>query len=228
MSHPDRRAVLRSGLAAALGAVGAATGCTASPKPSAQHVLIGPDSPQVAAAEAARHATSGTVLAGVAPEAGHVDLGGLVAVGAHGHHEPDQLLVLCAENPANSISGSLSEPADTGCASAPAVTVVTSPSRPPAAAGARKTALPAASATTQAPRRTPGCQVPAVPRCRTAINPEPHAGDLLAGVPAGSRPALMINLPAHGANPRRGNRRHHGFLPYLGEQFARQQRTPVP
>ena len=79
MSHPDRRAVLRSGLAAAaLGAVGAATGCTASPKRSAQHVLIGPDSPQVAAAEAARHATSGTVLAGVAPEAGHVDLGGLV------------------------------------------------------------------------------------------------------------------------------------------------------
>ena len=79
MSHPDRRAVLRSGLAAAaLGAVGAATGCAASPKPSAQHVLIGPDSPQVAAAEAARHATGGTVLAGEAPEAGHVDLGGPV------------------------------------------------------------------------------------------------------------------------------------------------------
>ena len=71
--------MLRSGLAAAaLGAVGAATGCTASPKRSAQRVLIGPDSPQVAAAEAARHATSGTVLAGVAPEVGHVDLGGPV------------------------------------------------------------------------------------------------------------------------------------------------------
>jgi multicopper oxidase len=82
VSHPDRRAVLRSGLAAAaLGAVGAATGCTASPKPSApspRHALIGPDGPQVAAAEAARHATGGTVLAGVAPETGHADLGGRV------------------------------------------------------------------------------------------------------------------------------------------------------
>ena len=44
----------------------------------ARHDLIGPGSPQVAAAEAARHATGGTVLAGVAPEAGHVDLGGPV------------------------------------------------------------------------------------------------------------------------------------------------------
>jgi multicopper oxidase len=74
--------VLRSGLAAAaLGAVGAATGCTASPRPSAppsRHALIGPDSPQVAATEAARHATGGTVPAGVAPEVGHVDLGGPV------------------------------------------------------------------------------------------------------------------------------------------------------
>ena len=74
--------MLRSGLAAAaLGAVGAATGCTASPKPSAspsRHALIGPDSPQVAATEAARHATGGTVPAGVAPEVGHVDLGGPV------------------------------------------------------------------------------------------------------------------------------------------------------
>ena len=81
MSVPDRRTVLRSGLAAAaLGAVGAVTGCTAGPKaasPTPRH-LIGPHSPQVAAAEAARHATGGTVLAGVAPEAGHVDLGGLV------------------------------------------------------------------------------------------------------------------------------------------------------
>ena len=88
-SVPDRRTVLRSGLAvAALGAVGAAAGCTARPGPSAaapasaaspaRHGLIGPGSPQVAAAEAARHATGGTVQAGVAPEAGPVDLGGLV------------------------------------------------------------------------------------------------------------------------------------------------------
>ena len=83
MSHLDRRAVLRSGLAAAaLGAVGAATGCTAgSARSSASPgwpALIGPDSPQVAAAEAARHATGGTVLAGVAPAAGRIDLGGPV------------------------------------------------------------------------------------------------------------------------------------------------------
>ena len=82
MTIPDRRTVLRSGLAAAaLGAVGAATGCTARPAPTAaspaRRHLIGPRSPQVAAAEAARHAT-GTVQAGVAPEAGHVDLGGPV------------------------------------------------------------------------------------------------------------------------------------------------------
>src|SRR5437773_1945550 len=79
---PDRRPVLRSGLAVATrGAVGAATGCTGQPASSAaapaRHHLIGPGSPQVAAAEAARHA-SGTALAGVAPVAGHVDLGGPV------------------------------------------------------------------------------------------------------------------------------------------------------
>ena len=76
--------MLRSGLAAAtLGAVGAATGCTASRSPStspSRHALIGPDSPQVAATEAARHATGGTVQAGVAPEVGHVDLGGPVVL----------------------------------------------------------------------------------------------------------------------------------------------------
>ena len=82
MNVPDRRTVLRSGLAvAALGAVGAATGCTARSASSAaspiRHHLIGPRSPQVAAAEAARNAT-GVVLAGVAPEAGHIDLGGPV------------------------------------------------------------------------------------------------------------------------------------------------------
>jgi hypothetical protein len=82
VSYPDRRGVLRSGLAlAALRAAGAVAGCTGSPKPAAaqaRHELIGPDSPQVTAAEAARHATGDTVLAGVAPVAGPVDLGGLV------------------------------------------------------------------------------------------------------------------------------------------------------
>ena len=80
MTHPDRRTVLRSGLAvAALGAVGAASGCTAKPAaPPARHALIGPGSPQVVAAEAARHAAGGTVLAGAAPETGYVDLGGRI------------------------------------------------------------------------------------------------------------------------------------------------------
>ncbi len=80
MSQTDRRAVLRSGLAvAALGALGGVSGCTARPAASpARHDLIGPGSPRVAAAEAARHAAGGTVLAGVAPVAGQVDLGGLV------------------------------------------------------------------------------------------------------------------------------------------------------
>jgi FtsP/CotA-like multicopper oxidase with cupredoxin domain len=75
--------------------MGAVTGCTASPKPAASaaspawHVLIGPDSPQVTAAEAARHATGGTVLAGVAPEVGHVDLGGpIVPTWSYGGQVP--------------------------------------------------------------------------------------------------------------------------------------------
>jgi multicopper oxidase len=84
--------MLHSGLAvAALGAVGAATGCTASPKAGspARHGLIGPGSPQVSAAEAARRATGGTVQAGVAPEAGHVDLGGpMVATWSYGGQIP--------------------------------------------------------------------------------------------------------------------------------------------
>ncbi len=94
MSSPDRRTVLRSGLAAAaLGAVGAATGCTARPSASAaspaRRRLVGPGSPQVAAAEAARHAAGGTALAGVAPEAGHVDLGGpVVATWSYGGQIP--------------------------------------------------------------------------------------------------------------------------------------------
>jgi FtsP/CotA-like multicopper oxidase with cupredoxin domain len=59
--------------------VGAATGCTARrPSSPTPHPLIGSGSRQVAAAEAARHATGGTTLAGVAPEAGHIDLGGPV------------------------------------------------------------------------------------------------------------------------------------------------------
>ena len=92
MNHPDRRTVLRSGLAvAALGAVGTATGCTASPKAAspARHGLIGPGGPQVAAAEAARHATGGTVQAGVAPQAGPADLGGpVVATWSYGGQVP--------------------------------------------------------------------------------------------------------------------------------------------
>ncbi len=93
MSIPDRRTVLRSGLAAAArGAVGAATGCTGRPAPSAAPAgrrLIWPDRPQGAATEAARHATGGTVLAGVAPEAGHVDLGGpVVATWSYGGQVP--------------------------------------------------------------------------------------------------------------------------------------------
>ncbi len=55
--------------------------------PARRH-LIGPRSPQVAAAEAARHAT-GTVQAGVAPEAGHIDLGGpVVATWSFGGQVP--------------------------------------------------------------------------------------------------------------------------------------------
>jgi FtsP/CotA-like multicopper oxidase with cupredoxin domain len=89
MSAPDRRTVLRSGLAvAALGAVGAATGCTARSSSPARRHLIGPHSPQVAATEAARHAT-GTTLAGVAPQAGHIDLGGpVVATWSYGGQIP--------------------------------------------------------------------------------------------------------------------------------------------
>jgi multicopper oxidase len=93
VSIPDRRTVLRSGLAvAALGAVGAVAGCTARPAPSAaspvRRHLVGPRSPQVAAAEAARHAT-GTTMAGVAPQAGHIDLGGpVVATWSYGGQVP--------------------------------------------------------------------------------------------------------------------------------------------
>jgi multicopper oxidase len=87
----DRRALLRSGLAAtALGALGAASGCSsaASGKPgktSAGPNLIGPGSPQVAAAETARAKTGRTVDAALAATAGPVDLGG-VTVNTWSYH----------------------------------------------------------------------------------------------------------------------------------------------
>ena len=85
VTHTDRRTLLRSGLAATtLGVLGAAAGCTtaASPAkpgmPAAGPHLIGPDSPQVAAAEAARHKTGTVVSAVLTAAAGPVDLGGVV------------------------------------------------------------------------------------------------------------------------------------------------------
>jgi multicopper oxidase len=81
MSSIDRRSFLRGGLAAAaLGTVGAAAGCTGAPAASAGRSgggLIGPDSPQVAAAEAARHGTGRVASAVLAPAPGPVDLGGV-------------------------------------------------------------------------------------------------------------------------------------------------------
>jgi FtsP/CotA-like multicopper oxidase with cupredoxin domain len=81
MSSIDRRSFLRGGLAAtALGAAGAATACSSSPAASAGPTgsgLIGPDSSQVAAAEAARHGTSSVVSAALNATPGPVDLGGV-------------------------------------------------------------------------------------------------------------------------------------------------------
>lgn len=81
MSSFDRRSFLRGGLAAAaLGAAGASAGCTSSPaRPSGQSRggLIGPDSPQVAAVQAARRGTGRVVPAVLAPQPGLVDLGGV-------------------------------------------------------------------------------------------------------------------------------------------------------
>lgn len=85
MTHTDRRTLLRSGLAATtLGVLGAATGCTTAASPAkpgtsagAPH-LIGPDSPQVAAAEASRPKTGRVVPVALAATAGPVDLGGVV------------------------------------------------------------------------------------------------------------------------------------------------------
>ena len=85
MTEINRRTLLRSGLAAtALGALSAASGCTAAApsakpgKPTAGPHLIGPDSPQVAAAEAARYKTGRVVPVALAATAGPVDLGGVV------------------------------------------------------------------------------------------------------------------------------------------------------
>jgi FtsP/CotA-like multicopper oxidase with cupredoxin domain len=80
----DRRTLLRSGLAAtALGTLGATGGCSTGTsskpgKPSAGPDLIGPGSPQVAAAEAARAKTGRTADATLVATAGQVDLGGVV------------------------------------------------------------------------------------------------------------------------------------------------------
>jgi FtsP/CotA-like multicopper oxidase with cupredoxin domain len=84
MSGIDRRSFLRGGLAvASLGTVGASAACSASSGHSAGSAgasgggLIGPDSPQVAAAEAARHGTGRVVSAVLDAVPGPVDLGGV-------------------------------------------------------------------------------------------------------------------------------------------------------
>ncbi|MCW2931749.1 MAG: putative multicopper oxidase [Actinomycetia bacterium] len=77
MSSIDRRSFLRAGLAGTvLGA--AVTGCGAgSPAGAAGSGLTGPDSPQVAAAEAARYKTGRVVPAALQAIAGPADLGGV-------------------------------------------------------------------------------------------------------------------------------------------------------
>jgi FtsP/CotA-like multicopper oxidase with cupredoxin domain len=81
MSSIDRRSFLRGGLAAAsLGAVGAAAGCTSSPAAPANSAaggLIGPDSPRVAAAEAARQGSGRVASAILDALPGTVDPGGV-------------------------------------------------------------------------------------------------------------------------------------------------------
>ena len=85
VTHTDRRTLLRSGLAATtLGILGAATGCTTAASPAKPGTAaggphpIGPDSPQVAAAEAARPKTGSVVPIVLPAAAGPVDLGGVV------------------------------------------------------------------------------------------------------------------------------------------------------
>jgi FtsP/CotA-like multicopper oxidase with cupredoxin domain len=81
MSSIDRRSFMRGGLAAAaLGTVGASAACSSSPAASAAPSgggLIGPGSPRVAAAEAARHGTGRVVSAVLDAVQGPVDLGGV-------------------------------------------------------------------------------------------------------------------------------------------------------
>jgi FtsP/CotA-like multicopper oxidase with cupredoxin domain len=84
MSSIDRRSFLRGGLAvASLGTVGASAACSSSPAAPAGSAgaaggrLIGPGSPQVAAAEAARHGTGRVVSAVLDAVPGPVDLGGV-------------------------------------------------------------------------------------------------------------------------------------------------------
>jgi FtsP/CotA-like multicopper oxidase with cupredoxin domain len=87
MSSIDRRSFLRGGMAAAaLGTVGASAACSSSPAAPAGSPasagasgsgLIGPGSPQVAAAEAARHGTGRVVPAVLDAVPGPVDLGGV-------------------------------------------------------------------------------------------------------------------------------------------------------
>jgi FtsP/CotA-like multicopper oxidase with cupredoxin domain len=84
MSSIDRRSFLRGGLAAAaLGTIGASAACSTSSVPPAGSDgavgggLIGPGSPGVAAAEAARHGTGRVVPVALDAVPGAVDLGGI-------------------------------------------------------------------------------------------------------------------------------------------------------
>jgi len=80
MSSIDRRSFLRGGLTvAALATAGASTACSGSVAASSPSDggLVGPGSPQVAAAEAARHSTGRIVPAVLGPVPGPVDLGGV-------------------------------------------------------------------------------------------------------------------------------------------------------
>jgi FtsP/CotA-like multicopper oxidase with cupredoxin domain len=79
MSSIDRRSFLRAGLASAtLGAAATACGSTSSrPAALAAEGPIGPDGPQVAAAEATRDKTDRVVPAILDAAAGPVDLGGI-------------------------------------------------------------------------------------------------------------------------------------------------------
>jgi multicopper oxidase len=81
MSSIDRRSFLRGGLAATgLGAIGATAACSGPPAGSPEAAsggMIGPGSPQVAAAEAARRGTGRVVPVVLDAAAGPADLGGV-------------------------------------------------------------------------------------------------------------------------------------------------------